>query len=171
VCFSEIDKVISNYFSVFSRGKSIFNHQEYVYDIDNIRLLYVKLVNVKEKNCYCFDQDIVLEFELLSKAHFENLSLAVSCTTNNGFTVYTARSPKSNLKLELGNNKVVCTLSNNLRAGNYFFDFGISIGEKTALFYLESCFEIEILDFGIKEDYSFNNKGVVNVESEWQKIV
>ena len=167
----EINSIINNYLSSQSNLVNPKYFEQLGSGNSEISLKSVEIIGAN-KNCILnFDKSIEILFELFSEKDFQSLSFAISCNTNQGVLVFTARSGygSNTFGLRKGKNKVSCTIFNQLREGNYFFNLGISMGEKTNILYYEKCFEIDVtVTSGTNTRlYGANNQGIINVESNW----
>ncbi len=159
---------IENYLKTGINTSSHFDCSDYVYGDDIIRVLKIEILNgFNNTNQIKFDENIKIKFKIDSKQDFENISVAIGCLSIDEIPVFTTRGPVSIVK---GENEIICEVKHNLRANNYHFAFGISVGEKSNIYHNPNAFDIEILDIGNNTQYLTNNAGFVNVNSSWQIV-
>lgn len=169
----EIKPVINYYLSSQSKLVNPKYFQKNYIDNSEVILKSVEIKGANENCILNFDTPLEVFFELYSVKDFQSLSFAISCNTIQGVNVFTARSGYGSeiFGLSKGENKVSCLIANQLREGSYFFNLGISIGERTNVLYIEHCFEIEINVSSQSENfvYGLNNQGIINIDSKWVK--
>jgi lipopolysaccharide transport system ATP-binding protein len=169
--YGEINGIINYYLSKESKLLNPKYFQENEIGDSDVVLRSVKIIGADENCNLNFDKTIEVLFELHAKKDFPNLSFAFSCNTDREVLVFTARSGygSNNIGLRKGKNKIRCSIVNQLREGYYFFNFGISIGERTNLLYIPNCFEVKISVATESNSvlYGPNNGGLINVRSEW----
>jgi hypothetical protein len=167
----KINEIINYYLSNESKVVNPKYFQEEGISNPDIALRRVEIIGADDNCNLNFDKPLIVLFELYAKKDFSNLSFAFSCNTNQNVHIFTARSGygSNNISLKKGKNVIRCYIGNQLREGNYFFNFGISIGERTNLLYIEKCFEINISVATENNSvlYGLNNAGLINVQSIW----
>jgi lipopolysaccharide transport system ATP-binding protein len=171
----EINPIINYYLSSQSKLINPKYFQEYGIRNSEIMLKSINIIGADENCILNFDTPIEVMFELYSTKDFQNLSFAISCSTNQGVQIFTARSGYGSNTFGLcqGKNKIRCTMTNQLREGNYFFNFGISLGERTNVLYIEKCFEIDVNVTSENNSflYGVNNQGIINMQSTWENLI
>ncbi|MFY7811863.1 MAG: polysaccharide ABC transporter ATP-binding protein, partial [Flavobacterium sp.] len=163
----ETSFVVEKYLNDNLNNTSIFDCSSFQFGENQIVLNSVEILNnFNHTNKVYFDDIISIKFIIKSNKLFNQVSVGIGCITLDEIPLFTIRT--SNNTLEEGITEVYCEFKNNLRAGRYKFAFGISIGERTNLYFNPYAFDIEILDIGRILDYKINNSGIVNVESNWR---
>jgi lipopolysaccharide transport system ATP-binding protein len=171
----EINPIINYYLSSQSKLINPKYFKEFEMRNFDIKLERIDITSADENCILNFDTPIEIIFELYSKKDFKSLSFAISCNTNQGVQVFTARSGygSNNFGLSQGKNKIRCTMNNQLREGNYYFNLGISLGERANILYIEKCFEIEVNVTSENNSvlYGVNNQGIINMQSTWENLI
>ena len=163
----EIKKIIENYLNTSKNYKAKFDCSAFIFGDNQTQLLSVEILNnFNNSNQVYFDDNIRLKFIIKSNKTTSEVSYGIGCITMDEIPLFTIRT--SNNTLENGLTEIRCEFKNILRAGVYKFAFGISIGERTNLYYNPSAFEIEVLDTGLNTDYKINNSGIINMDSNWE---